>query len=51
MSKFLGSSKVTSKFQVTIPQDAREFLEIKKGDRLAFVRDGNKVYIITKIEN
>lgn len=39
MSEKLGESKVTSRFQVTLPQKAREILELKKGDYVIFYYD------------
>ena len=33
-------SKVTSKYQVTIPKEVREALGIEIGDRVAFTTDG-----------
>ncbi|MEM3697082.1 MAG: type II toxin-antitoxin system PrlF family antitoxin [Candidatus Bathyarchaeia archaeon] len=50
MSRILGSSKVTAKFQVTIPEEVRKFLGIKVGDVIAFVKEKNdKIYITTEI--
>jgi antitoxin PrlF len=36
---------VTSKGQVTIPAEIREYMDIKSGDQLLFVRDAERVYI------
>jgi AbrB family looped-hinge helix DNA binding protein len=42
--KILGTSKLSAKFQVTIPKDARDFLNIKSGERLVFKsKDGELV--------
>jgi len=50
MSKILGASKVTKRFQVTIPEDARDMLKISVGDNVAFIQEEDgKVYITTKI--
>ena len=41
MTKLLPRSRVTSKFQATIPQPVREALGIEQGDLIVFeVRDG-----------
>jgi AbrB family looped-hinge helix DNA binding protein len=39
------TAAVTSKGQVTIPAEVRDYLEVKTGDRLLFVRDADRVYI------
>jgi antitoxin PrlF len=39
------TTTVTSKGQVTIPAEIREYMDIKSGDRLMFVRDAERVYI------
>ena len=42
MSKIVGSSRVTTRYQITIPRQVREKLEINAGDVVAFVEeDGN----------
>jgi len=48
MGKALGSSKVTIRFQVTVPEEVRNKLKVKEGDNLVFVEDGNRIYISTK---
>lgn len=48
MGKALGSSKITVRYQVTVPEDVRKLLKIKEGDTLVFVEDGDRVYISTK---
>lgn len=42
MTKQLLSGKLTSKGQLTIPVELRTLLNIKEGDRLAFVLDDNE---------
>ncbi|MEW6721557.1 MAG: AbrB/MazE/SpoVT family DNA-binding domain-containing protein [Thermodesulfobacteriota bacterium] len=37
---------VTSKGQVTIPKEIREYLDIRANDRVEFVREGNRVLIV-----
>ena len=48
MSKIVGASKVTSRYQVTVPREVREKLKISGGDILAFVEEGGRFYITTK---
>ncbi len=43
MPKKIG--KVTSKGQLTIPKEIREFLNVKEGDGVLFVAEEAKVYI------
>lgn len=38
-------SKLTSKFQATIPSDVRDFMQLKKGDRVVFDIHGNQVVL------
>lgn len=45
MIKQLLSGKLTSKGQLTIPIELRNLLNIKEGDRLAFVLDENEKII------
>lgn len=45
MGKQLLSGKLTSKGQLTIPIELRNLLNIKEGDRLAFVLDENEKII------
>lgn len=42
MAKQLLSGRLTSKGQLTIPVELRTLLNIKEGDRLAFVLDENE---------
>ena len=42
----LGTSKITCKFQVTIPKRVRERFGFKEGDVLVFVAEGGKLVIV-----
>jgi AbrB family looped-hinge helix DNA binding protein len=48
MGKALGSSKVTVRFQVTVPEEVRNKLKVKAGDNLVFIEDGKRIYISTE---
>ena len=37
--------KVTSKGQITIPQDIRQKMDIKKGDKIIFFEENGKYYL------
>lgn len=41
-----GVSKVTTKFQATIPEDVREKADIDRGDKVKFIYDGRQVRIV-----
>jgi len=41
----LGDSKVTGKFQVTVPKGARKLLKLEKGDRLVFSSEERKIVV------
>jgi AbrB family looped-hinge helix DNA binding protein len=41
----LGDSKITGKYQVTIPKAVREMLSLENGDLLVFVREQNAILI------
>jgi antitoxin PrlF len=41
-------SKITSKGQTTIPQEVRDYLKLKPGDRVQYVFNGGSVVMIPK---
>ena len=43
----LGSSKVGTRGQVTIPKKARQEFNLNTGDMVAFIKDGEKL-VVTK---
>ena len=43
--EILGVAKLTSKGQITIPQDVRVAFDLKIGDRLLFVKRGEQLVI------
>jgi AbrB family looped-hinge helix DNA binding protein len=43
--KVLGDSKVTRKFQATIPRTVRDLLRLSSGDRLVFVSTHGSVLV------
>ncbi len=48
MGRALGSSKITVRYQVTIPEEVRSKMKVKEGDNLVFVEDGKRIYISTE---
>ncbi len=49
MGKVLGASKVTVRYQVTVPEDVRKKLRVKEGDTLVFYEENGKIEITTEI--
>ena len=45
--EILGMSKVTYKFQLTVPKKVREKFNLKEGDTLVFIEEDGKL-ILTK---
>ena len=43
----LGMSRVSPKYQVTIPKDVREAFEIRVGNRILFLREDGKLVLKT----
>lgn len=44
----MSSSKITSKFQATIPKEVRNLLKLKSGDTIIFEIINNKTIVIKK---
>jgi len=49
MVKILGASKVTVRYQVTIPEEVRKRLKIKEGQTLVFAEEDGKIHITTEL--
>jgi AbrB family looped-hinge helix DNA binding protein len=49
MPKIVGASKVTARYQVTIPSEVRSILNVSIGDTLVFVKEKDRVLIATEI--
>lgn len=43
--EILGTTKVTYKYQITIPKEVRTRYGFKVGDIIVFVRDGDRLYL------
>lgn len=41
----MGLSKISSKYQITIPKDVREKFNLKAGSRVMFLREGDKLIL------
>lgn len=49
MEKILGASKVTVRFQVTIPEEVRKMMKVKEGQTLVFVEENGKIIVTTEM--
>ena len=43
--ELLGDSKLTSKFQATVPKRVRDLLKLSNGDRLVFARVDGQIVV------
>ena len=43
MSKILGASKITTRFQITLPKEVRKLLDVKVGRTVAFIQQNKTV--------
>jgi AbrB family looped-hinge helix DNA binding protein len=43
--RILGDSRVTGKFQTTIPKAVRDLLDINSGDRIVFIAKQGNVFV------
>lgn len=49
MAKILGASKVTVRYQVTIPEEVRKQMKIEVGQTLVFAEEQGKVVLKTEL--
>lgn len=49
MAKILGSSKLTVRYQITIPENVRESLKIKEGDTIGFLEENGRIYLTAEL--
>ncbi len=47
MPKIMGSSKISVRYQITIPEDVRKHMKLKTGQTLGFILENNKVLIVS----
>ena len=46
----MNSTKLTSKFQATIPKEIRELLQLKAGDSIAFYASNDGTVVVKKVK-
>ena len=49
MGQIIGASKITARYQVTIPEKVRELMDLDEGQTLVFVEDEGKVILKSEI--
>ena len=49
MAKILGSSKISVRYQVTVPEDVRKIMRIEAGQTLAFIEEEGKIVLKTDV--
>ncbi len=49
MAKILGASKVTVRYQVTVPEEVRKIMKVKVGQTLVFAEEGGKIILMTEV--
>lgn len=49
MAKILGASKVTVRYQVTIPEEVRKMMKIEVGQTLVFTEEHGKITLMTEL--
>jgi len=49
MGQIVGASKITARYQVTIPEKVREFMKIEEGQTLVFVDEDGKIILKSEI--
>ena len=42
---------VTKKYQITIPKEVREDLNIQQGDRVVFIKDTNEKWVLMTMDD
>ena len=47
----LGASKITYKYQITIPKEVRNRCGYEQGDLVVFVREDNRLYLKSNNSN
>lgn len=49
MAKIVGASKVTVRYQVTIPEEVRKIMKIEVGQTLVFTEEHGKIILMTEL--
>ena len=50
MTRLLGSSKISPRYQITIPEDVRKAVKIDVGTTIGFAQDDQgRIYLITEL--
>ncbi len=49
MARILGASKITVRYQVTIPEEVRKHMKIQEGQTLVFAEENGKIILKTEL--
>ncbi len=49
MGQIIGASKITARYQVTVPEKVRESMGLEEGQTLVFVEEDGKVILKSEI--
>jgi len=47
----MGISKITRNCQITLPKDVRKIIDVKQGDEVIFIIDGERVSLVKSKDN
>lgn len=51
MAKIMGSTKITTRYQITLPEEVRRNMGLKIGQLLAFVQnDAGRIELVTDVD-
>ena len=45
MEEIIGLTKISQNFQTRIPKDVAKILKVREGDRILWIRDGQRIYV------
>jgi len=48
--EILGTSKLTYKYQLTVPKKVREKFQLKEGETLVFIDQGGRPFLVKSTE-
>jgi len=46
----MEAAKITNRGQITIPIDIRKKLGVREGDKVIFMEDDNKIFVVNAVE-
>lgn len=49
MGQIIGASKITARYQVTVPEKVRDLMELEEGQTLVFVEENGNIVLKSEI--